>query len=212
MKINKNMKISYAITVCNELEEIKTLVPFLLKLKRPIDEIVLLYDEKNGNKEVLEFLLPYNKLPNVQTWRCFDWNDNFADWKNILNGYCTGDYIYQIDADEMISEYMVKNLHTILEMNKDVDLIYVPRINTVEGITEEHIQKWRWNLNEKGYVNFPDRQGRIYKKHLKWYSRVHERIIGGSKFATLPNDEEYCIQHHKTINKQEKQNKFYSSI
>lgn len=206
------MKISYAITVCNELEEIKRLVPFLLEHKRQEDEIVILYDEKNGNSEVIDFLLPFNLKPNVQTWRSVDWNNNFADWKNILNGYCTGDYIYQIDADEMISEYVVKNLHQILEMNPSVDLIFVPRINTVNGITQEHINKWGWNVNDKGWVNFPDRQGRIYKKHLTWYSKVHERIIGGNKFSSLPDDEEYCIQHHKTIERQEKQNKFYGSI
>lgn len=206
------MKISFAITVCNELEEIKKLVPFLLEHKRIQDEIVILYDENNGNKEVLDFLLPYNIKPNVQTWRSIDWNDNFADWKNRLNDYCTGDYIYQIDADEMISEYMVKNLHQILEMNPDVDLIFVPRINTVSGITHEHVLKWRWNVNEKGYVNFPDRQGRIYRKGMSWYSKVHERIIGGSKFASLPDDEEYCIQHHKTIERQERQNDYYGKI
>ena len=206
------MKISFAITVCNELEEIKRLVPFLLKHKRSQDEIVILYDEKNGNKEILDFLLPYNKLPNVQTWRCFDWNNNFADWKNILNGYCTGNYVYQIDADEMISEYMIQNVSTILEMNSDVDLIFVPRINTVDGLTQEHIQKWGWRVNDKGWVNFPDSQGRIYKKGMDWYGKVHERIIGGQKFSSLPNDEEYCIQHHKTIERQEKQNNFYNSI
>lgn len=206
------MKISYAITICNELTEIRRLVPFLLDYKRPQDEIVILYDNTNGDPDVLNFLLPYNKLPNVQTWRCFDWNDNFADFKNILNGYCTGDYIYQIDADEMISQYMVENLHNILEMNPNVDLIFVPRINTVDGITQEHIDTWRWNINEKGWINFPDRQGRIYKKHLRWYGKVHERIIGGSKFASLPDDEEYCIQHHKTIQRQEKQNKYYGTI
>lgn len=206
------MKISYAITVCNELEEIKKLVPFILSHKRPQDEIVILYDEKNGNKDVLEFLLPFNIKPNVQTWRCFDWNNNFADWKNILNGYCTGDYIYQLDADEMISQYMVENLHIILEMNPDVDLIFVPRINTVNGITKEHVDKWRWSVNEKGHINFPDRQGRIYKKGMTWHCKVHERIIGGNKFASLPDDEEYCIQHHKTIERQERQNNFYGTI
>ena len=206
------MKISFSITVCNELEEIKKLVPFILKYKRAQDEIVVLYDDTNGNPEVLDFLLPYNKFPNVQTWRCFDWNNNFADFKNILNGYCKGDYIYQIDADEMISEYMVQNLSTILEMNPGVDLIFVPRINTVEGITEEHIQKWGWNVNNKGWVNFPDSQGRIYKKGMSWYGKVHERIYGGQKFSSLPYDEEYCIQHHKTIERQEKQNNYYGSI
>ena len=206
------MKISFAITVCNELEEIKRLVPFLFEHKRKEDEIVLLYDEKNGNPEVLDFLLPYNKYPNVQTWRGFDFEGNFANWKNKLNDYCKGDYIYQIDADEMISEYMIQNVSTILGMNPDVDLIFVPRINTVGGLTEEHIKKWGWRLNEKGWVNFPDSQGRIYKKGMSWYGKVHERIFGGQKFSSLPNDEEYCIQHHKTIERQEKQNKYYSSL
>lgn len=209
----KRIKVSFAITVCNELEEIKKLVPFILEHKRPQDEIVILFDVKNGNSEVLDFLLPFNIKPNVQTWRCFDWNDNFADWKNILNGYCEGDYIYQLDADEMISEYMVKNLHQILESNKEVDLIYVPRINTVDGLTEEHIKKWGWNVNEEGWINYPDYQGRIYRKKMTWYGRVHEKIIGGQHFSILPkDDDDYCIQHHKKIERQEKQNNYYNSI
>ena len=206
------MKISFAITVCNELEEIKKLVPFLLEHKRIQDEIVILYDQKNGNPEILDFLLPYNIKPNVQTWRGFGFEGNFADWKNKLNEYCTGDYIYQLDADEMISEHVVKNLNTILELNPKVDLIFVPRINTVNGITQEHINKWGWNINEKGWVNFPDAQGRIFRKGMTWYGKVHERIIGGQKFSSLPLDEEYCIQHHKTIERQEKQNNYYSKI
>jgi hypothetical protein len=213
MKIKKDMKISFAITVCNEMEEIKRLVPFLLENKRPKDEIVILYDEKNGNPDVLDFLLPYNKLPNVQTWRGLDFENNFAEWKNKLNEYCSGDYIFQIDADEMISEYIIENLYEILELNPDVDLIFVPRINTVEGITQEHIDKWGWIVNEKNHINYPDYQGRIYRKNMTWYGKVHERIIGGQKFSSLPNDNElYCIQHHKTITKQEKQNDLYNKI
>ena len=206
------MKISFAITVCNELEEIKRLVPFLLEHKRIQDEIVILYDEKNGNTEILDFLLPYNIKPNVQTWRGFGFEGNFADWKNKLNEYCTGDYIYQLDADEMISEHMIKNLSTILEVNPKVDLIFVPRINTVNGITQEHINKWGWMVNESGWINFPDAQGRVFRKGMTWYGKVHEKIIGGQKFSSLPLDEEYCIQHHKTIERQEKQNNFYSSL
>ena len=203
------MKISYAITVCNELEEVKRLVNFLLSHKRKEDEIVILFDEKNGTDEVFDYI--ESQVHDCEVF-CEKFEGHFADWKNKLNDYCTGDYIYQIDADEMISEYMVKNLHEILEMNPDVDLIFVPRINTVSGITYEHVVKWGWNLNEKGWVNFPDRQGRIYRKGMSWYSKVHERIVGGSKFASLPDDEEYCIQHHKTIERQEKQNKYYGSI
>ena len=206
------MRVSFAITVCNELTEIKRLVPFLLEYKKPQDEIVILYDENNGDARVLDFLLPYNKLPNVQTWRSYDFHKNFADWKNLLISYCKGDYVYQLDADEMISSYMIENLSTILEMNKDVDLYFVPRINTVSGITDEHIKKWGWNVNEKGYINFPDQQGRIFRKKMSFYGKVHERIVGGEKFATLPLDEEYCIQHHKDIVRQEKQNNLYKTI
>jgi hypothetical protein len=221
--------------------------------KRPQDEIVILYDENNGDARVLDFLLPYNKLPNVQTWRSYDFDRNFANWKNLLNSYCKGDFIYQLDADEMISSYMVENLHTILEMNDKVDLYFVPRINTVNGLTEEDVIKWGWNLskiesqiNEKiidteseeykllkngGFIieetdtmgkvkikyympiiNAYDYQGRIYRKNMTWYGKVHERIIGGEKFASLPDNEEYCIQHHKDIDRQRKQNDLYSKI
>ena len=206
------MKISFAITVCNELEEIKKLIPFLLENKRINDEIVILYDNKNGNPEVLDFLLPYNKLPNVQTWRGLDFDNNFADWKNKLTEYCTGDYIFQIDADEMISKYIVQNVNVIIGMNPDVDLYYLPRINTVEGITQEHINKWSWNVDEKGYINFPDFQGRVFKKDLKWSGNVHERIVGSKKYSLLPEDFVYCIQHNKTIDRQEKQNNYYNTL
>ena len=166
------MKISFAITVCNELNEIKKLLPFIIENKRVEDEVVILYDEKNGKQEILDFLLPYNVLPNVQTWRGFSFGGNFAEWKNKLNEYCSGDYIYQLDADEMISEYMIKNVSTILEMNPKIDLIFVPRINTVQGLTENHIKEWNWRVDENGWVNFPDYQGRIYKKGMSWYGKV----------------------------------------
>jgi len=39
------MKISYAITVCNELKEITILLNFLLDNRRPEDEIVVLFDK-----------------------------------------------------------------------------------------------------------------------------------------------------------------------
>ena len=206
------MKISFAITVCNEIEEIKRLVPFLLEHKRIEDEIVVLYDEKNGNSEILDFLLPYNILPNVQTWRGFSFEGHFGEWKNKLNEYCTGDYIFQLDADEMISENLIKNVSTILELNPKLDLIFVPRVNTVDGITEEHIKIWNWKVDENNWINFPDYQGRIYRKKMMWYGRVHERIVGGTYFSSLPPEYSYSILHHKDIKRQEKQNNFYNSL
>jgi hypothetical protein len=197
------------------LNEIKRLVPFLLEHKRIDDEIVILYDEKNGNPQILDFLLPYNIKPNIQTWVGFEFQNNFAEWKNKLNSLCIGDYIFQLDADEMISEYLIKNLHNIIENNKNVNLIRVPRINIVEGITQEYINMWGWKIDDNDYINFPDIQPRIYKKNMHWHGKIHERIatgvLGGSSI-TLPTTNEYCIYHHKTIERQKKQMDFYTKI
>lgn len=206
------MKISFAITVCNELDEIKRLLPLLLEHKGIQDEIVILFDEKNGNKDVLDFILPYNIKPNVQVWRGLDWDNNFADWKNKLNDYCSGDYIFQLDSDETVSEFLIKNIGQIIQENSEVELFYLARINTVSGITMDHINKWRWNLDKEGRINFPDYQGRVYKSNLRWEGKVHEKISGAKYYAVLPLEEEYCLTHHKTINKQESQNNYYKTI
>jgi hypothetical protein len=206
------MKISFAITVSNEVEEIKKLFLFLFEKKRTEDEIVVLFDEKNGNEEVIESLLPYNNNDDIKIWSNSGFNYDFAEWKNKLNEYCDGDFVFQLDADEMVSEYIVKNIHEIVSLNNDTDLLFLPRINTVEGITENHLEKWGWRMDDKGRINHPDYQGRVYRKGLKWVGRVHERIDSKS-YSLLPFDEiEYSILHHKTINKQEKQNNLYNNI
>ena len=55
------MKISYAITVCDEFIEIQNLVNFLRANKRRQDEIIILYDQKNGREEIASWLIKQNK-------------------------------------------------------------------------------------------------------------------------------------------------------
>ena len=209
------MKISYAITVCNESQEIQRLIPFLINNKREEDEIVVLYDSENGTKSVEDYL----KSKSVSTYSNFSWypykfNGHFADMKNHLTSLCNGDYVYQIDADELPTLFTLKTLPSVLEMNQNVDVFLVPRINTVKGITNDHIQKWRWNVNPKGWVNFPDYQWRIYKNHenIKWKNKVHEVLEGYEVMTQLPSEEEWCLIHDKTIEKQEKQNNYYNTL
>lgn len=206
------MKISYAITVCNEFIEIQRLINFLLKNKRPEDEIIVLYDINNGHKGIEQFLRAKSVNKGL-AWMPGEFNGHFADWKNKLNSFCTGDYIFQIDADEMISEYCLENLHLILQYNP-VDVLLVPRINTVKGLTQEHVQKWRWRVNEQGWVNFPDFQFRIYKNssNINWKNRVHEILEGFTTISELPLEEPWCLIHDKTIERQEKQNNYYSTL
>ena len=202
------MKISYAITVCNELDEIKKLITILLNSKRDKDEIVVLFDDKNGSPEIWEYLNTLNIIIEKGPFE-----NHFANWKNKLTKICTGDYIFQLDADEYPHLHLLNSLPSILESNP-VDLIRVPRVNTVKGLTTFHIQSWGWNLNKDNWINWPDMQWRIYKNNpkIQWEGNVHERIIGHETFAELPPEEAYALYHPKDIKRQEKQNKYYESL
>ena len=206
------MKISYGITVCNEHVEIQKLVTFLLDNKREQDEIVITFDSKNGSKSVEDYLRA-KSVNGEFSWHPFDFNGNFSDLKNYTKSMCSGDYIFHLDADEIPHETLMEQLPQILEIN-NVDLIWLPRVNTVDGITEEHIQKWGWKVSERGWVNYPDYQARVFRntEEIKWIKSVHEIISGASNFSHLPPYEELSLIHHKTIQKQEKQNKLYEEL
>ena len=204
------MKISYAITVCNEEVEIQRLVTLLLKHKELQDEIVITYDTKNGSKEVKDFL--FNREEDFKL-APFNFLGNFSDLKNHTKECCKGDYIFHLDADEIPHEFLMEQLHTVIEMN-DVDLIWIPRVNTVEGLTDEWANKWGWRVTEKGWVNFPDYQARVFRNidEIKWVRPVHEHISGCKTYAHLPPHEELSLYHPKTIDKQIKQNEFYEGL
>ena len=208
------MKISYAITVCNEYEEIQKLVTFLKENKRIQDEVIILYDQKNGDERVAEWLTKMNIYPNIQFWRGLDFNGHFADWKNKLTEYCSGDYIFQIDADEIPHKYLIDALPGILEGNEDLEVLLVPRVNTVEGLTMEHIKKWGWAVDIEGRVNWPDYQWRIWKNkpEIKWVNKVHERLEGFKTYAPLPAEQSLSLYHPKDIARQEKQNSYYETL
>ena len=206
------MKISYGITVCNEETEIQKLVTFLLKHKELQDEIVITYDSKNGSKGVEEYLRSHS-VNGEFNWHPFEFDGNFSDLKNHTKSMCSGDYIVHLDADELPHETLMEQLHPILDMN-DVDLVWIPRVNTVEGITDEWIQRWGWRVSEKGWVNYPDYLSRVFKNNddICLEGKVHERITGCKTYSHLPPHEELSLYHHKTIDKQIKQNELYEGL
>jgi len=203
------MKISYAITVCNELIEIQRLLSFLIKNKRKQDEIVVFYDTNNGTQEVEDYLKSLKDIRKIG----YHFDGHFANLKNALTDACLGNYIFQIDADEMPSLYLIQYLPILLE-NNDVEVLRVPRVNTVKGLTQEHIQKWGWVVDNKSRVNWPDLQWRIYKNtpEIKWKNKVHEILDGYKTHAILPLEEHFALEHHKDIERQEKQNAYYENL
>ena len=184
------MKVSYAISVCNEIVEITKLLNFLEKYIDKKDEVVVLFDTHNGSQSVENYL------------RAKTVNPTFFDW------------IFNIDADELPHESLIINLKPLLELNTNTELLLVPRVNTVEGLTQEHINKWRWSVNEKNWVNWPDYQTRIIQNSpkIQWVGKVHEVITGFSTKALLPMEEEWCLYHPKDIKRQEIQNAFYDTL
>lgn len=204
------MKISYAILTHNEGTCIGTLIEFLVKHKNPDDEIVIVDDYSTEiTKDILEEHLADDHITLYQ--RIFDGDDT---QKNYLNSKCTGDYIFQIDADELPDEYIMTNLVSLLEQNPIVDLFLVPRINTVLGLTSEDIRRWGWTVNNDGWVNFPDYQPRVYRNTpaVRWDGLLHSTIIGASNYAFLPAEKHWCLLHEKEIERQRKQNELYSKI
>ena len=209
------INVTYAITVCNELVEITNLIDFLKDRIGVEDEILIQYDSDSVTDAVKSYLEIISQLhPNKIRVIHFPLNKDFASYKNNLKNHANGIFIFQIDADEIPSEYLVENIHQFLEYNKDVDLFFVPRINTVNGLTPEHIKKWGWNVNDKGWVNFPDYQTRLYRRtsEIEWQGKVHERVVGYNTLSVLPQEEIYCLYHHKQIERQEKQNALYDTI
>jgi uncharacterized protein (UPF0297 family) len=208
------MKISYAVTVADEIKEIQQLLPLLIQNKLSTDEIVVQYDNQKVTVEVLEYLndLVFDKK--IDRLVGYPLNGDFGTYKQHLNQNCQGEWIFQLDADELLEEQLIGSLGTILDGNDSIDMFFIPRINIVNGLTEAHIQKWRWQVNDKGWVNFPDVQGRLYKnkQSIFWAGKVHEQLQGFESYTIFPQDEVYCIKHIKEIERQERQNALYETI
>ena len=204
------MKISYAVPVCNEYKEIKYLLEYLTKHKREQDEIVVQCDQGNTTSEVYKVLKQHPDVKVIE----FALNKDFSSFKNNLKDNCSGDYIFQIDADEYPEEYLMDTIGWLIKNNPGTDVFWVPRINTVRGLTDEHIKKWGWKVDPDGKVNFPDYQCRIFKnvKRIKWKNKVHEILTGHKTESQLPANKEFCIYHPKDIKRQENQNEFYNTL
>jgi len=206
------MKISYGITCCNEDRELDNLFRFLDKRIDDEDEIVVVYDQNKVTDKVM-YLLEHFTRPNFSYYP-FNFQNNFLENKNYMNTKCTGDYIFQLDADELPNEDLLRLIKIIIE-NNPAELIMTPRINIVKGLTAEHLVKWCWTLDESGWVNFPDYQKRVYKNlpDIQWTGhRVHGMISGYKSIIQLPPERCYAIIHNKTIDKQEAQNNLYETL
>ena len=210
------MKISFGITVHNEAEELNKLLEILIHKTDPEDEIVIVDDF--SNQETQEVITSWTQQYGHEDMKTIKvhrrkLNGDFASQKNYVIEQCSGDYIFHLDADEYPHEVLLRDIKKVLEIN-DVDLVWIPRVNTVEGITQEYMNQWGWKSTEQGWINYPDFQSRIFRNRedIRWQNKVHEHIIGCKTYAHLPPHEEFSLYHPKTIDKQIQQNELYNAI
>lgn len=208
----KKISITYGITVCNEALELTKLLDTIIPLIDAEDEIVILQDVTNRDEHVSEVIKRHqNRVILIEA----KLNNDFATFKNNLITYAKGDYLFQIDADEVPKETLIRQVKKVLRQKSNRDCFLIPRINVVNGLTSDHVKKWNWKVDENNRVNFPDYQFRIFKLNgiIKWKNAVHEEVVGYKKHYYLPSkNEDYCLIHIKDINKQEQQNNFYDTI
>lgn len=244
-----DIKISYTILTHNETTTLTALLEKINKYKSMWDEVIVV-DDYSDTLETIKILGMAQDEMQFKVFRN-KLNGDFASQKNFAASHCTNEYIFNIDADELMPDFFMEHFKEILHLNSDVEMYRLPRINTVEGLTLKHIERWRWmishlpteidekkmipgsdeynllkaynlilNENEnmvkflKPLVNFPDLQGRIYKRNgnIQWVGKVHERIVGHKKYANFPMEKNYSIIHDKPILKQERQNELYDKI
>jgi len=180
------------------------------------DEIVILVDTPKCPPELNDFLKEYSNHKLIKVFYS-EFKGNFADWKNELTSKCRGEWIFNIDADEIPHGDLIKSIHEIIEFNPEIESYWVPRINTLIGDSDQikqYVASQGWMMNEKGWINFPDNQLRIYKNHpdIKWVNKVHETVRGATSVSMFPQEETFCLYHPKSLEKQVKQNQFYNNL
>lgn len=211
------MRISFGILCHDEDKSLYNLFQNILQHHGDYEyEIVVVYDPST-NERTRNILMDFSNEHDVKIFTRELEND-FAAQKNYMTEQCSGDWIINPDADELFPEYLLQNAHLIIEQN-EAEVLWLPRINIVNGLTPELSRKLGFQVNDEGYVNWPDPQQRIYKNaypRIHWIHKVHERLTGFTTHAVLPTDlemsEHLAIKHVKDIDRQIKQNQKYDKI
>ena len=202
--------ISYLVTCHNEGVQLRTLLSLLLKYSEGNQIVVL--DDYSTDPITLEVLYEYQSVVGVKLV-AHHLDKDYGVHKTYGTQQCDGEYVFQIDADELPSEILLANLYELLRSNPSCEMFWVPRVNNFVGVTPEDIKNYGWQVNEKGYVMWPDYQSRIYKNqpNIRWERKLHETIVGFKEFTRIPAIEELSLYHTKTIEKQRNDNNRYMS-
>lgn len=206
------IRISYGLTVCSEAAELDRLLSFLLAHKGCRDEVIVLQDITVADAAVTDVI---NRYRRQVIWRQSRLNGDFATFKNLLIDTASGDYLFQLDADELPGLQLIRTIRETLLAYRKIDSFVIPRINYVEGLTDDYAARQHWQLASDRRINFPDYQMRLFRldRNIRWEYRVHEQLRGQQTCHFLPADQDdLCLLHRKTLTRQIQQNNLYDSL
>jgi hypothetical protein len=172
----------------------------LLKVKDAEDNVIVVVDSLHTTDKVARVIDHFKDLITVYE-RPFD---TFIKNAQFHIEKATGDYVFSIDADEMPQEALIRNFKKVLT-DTGADVVWIPRINIHPGGTQEFFQEYKFHVNENSWINWPDYQGRLFKKNNKitWgYDEIHPKLVGSEKSVQLQANPQIALWHIKSIEKQ----------
>lgn len=215
------MFISYAICTHNEGRAASSLLYQLsgyITKNQIQDQEIVIVDDMSTEAITQMILRRIAETPFTKVYYRRHTGD-FSEQKNYLNSLCTGEWILNLDADESMTEQLLEIIPSIINANPEVEAYWLPRVNIVDGLTDEHIKKWNWRVQNLETVNspvvmWPDPQMRLYKNspNIKWVNKVHEQLTGYQNYSSFPFEPSFAIFHRKDIKKQEEQNRLYEKM
>ena len=154
---------------------------------------------------------------------------DFATQTNEITKRSNNEWVMKLDPDELMDDRSLNNIRFLLSAmekeNPKVEVIGIPRINTLNGVLVNDIPREKWNeehlstlkqFNPKDPLTLknPDYQFRLFKKNVKWVNKVHEQpepVKNGEKKKVMITHN-IALFHPKTVQKQNTQNEFYNQI
>ena len=148
------VRISVPIVACNEAANLRRTLASVAW----VDEIVVV--DSGSTDESLEIAREFNARVFVEPWKGYGPQVNSAIDK------CTGDWILNLDADEVVPPNLREEIQTLLSLQDDPDLsdlegvvpepefdaYWIPRLNLVIG-------RWMWH----GGL-YPDHKLRLFRR------------------------------------------------
>lgn len=206
--MRNKLTIDYVV-LSNGEAETESLLQYLRKNKDSRDTLTILYDGSEDSN-----VSKYNKYGKVVLHKL---DYSYSEHRNFVLPLLKSDYSFFVDADERPSKELFQNIKDIIINNDYPDLINVPRINIVKGLTTEYAQKFGYRVTDENIVNWEggDYQSRLFKNGvgLEWSGKLHERIHPSplNTTYTLMRLPQNALIHTKTLEKQIKNNENYNS-